>query len=261
MSEQANHIYVECMCGQTHLFPPEDTGEVVDCSAGCGRELTIPDPGFNALFRPLVRKFNTGGERERVQAIEELARLGSAYVLPVLVRGAHDAAREVVNRSIKALLSAGDFSREHVVELIQTGGLTISRLVAMIRELEWWEGAEVVCDLIDAGKLNEGQISETVVVLGEAKRARCISTLSGLRRAYPNLSMLVDNSLANYRHLDSQVNKIPDAAKEMAAGAEAKIDSMADSKRTAPQKKGCLVLLVALFSPAVAWLVWRGLGG
>ncbi len=254
-------IHVECTCGAKYDIAPEHVGEKFRCEAeGCAKVLTVPTPEYAAMLARIRRALDMGREnpapeRERLAACEALVKMGGDPAVTLLVQGLYDPSRNVVNAALRCLLSAGELGPRQILGLMNDGALRMSRLVAMIRELEWWEGADLLCDLIDEGRLNESQISETITLLGEARRRRCISTLTTLRRGFPNLAMLVDNSLATYRHLDSQVNKIPDDAKLAAQGDEVDASRLGTVQKTA--KAGCLpALLIGLSVPTVI-AIWQ----
>lgn len=251
-------ILVECPCGAKYEVGPEHAGERFQCEKQeCGKVLLVPEAQWGQRYALLVKKLENPSERMREQACLELVELGGPNVIPAIMRGVYDPSRSVVNVALKSMLMLGEPGQRHLLKLMKEGTLRMSRLVAMVRELEWWEGASLYCDLIDAGMLNEGQISETIMLLGEAKQRRCISTLSNLRRAYPNLAMLVDNALANYRHLDSQVNRIPEDAK-VTAGGEADALEMGALHRTGSSRAfGCMPVLVAAIAVPAAIVVWQ----
>jgi len=239
-------ILVECICGAKYEAPKELGGGRVDCEK-CKRELRVPTAEWDAKYRKELARFASQHEVERVNALKAIRALGTPSIMPALIRAVYDPSRAVVNQSLAAMLSAGEWSRAHLLEYMATGALRPARLVAMVREEQYWEAAPILCDLIDAGKFNENQISEMISLLGEARNERCISTLKALRHAYPNLAMLIDNALAPYKKLDSQVNRIPETATRLDDSSDAKVQEMAASQRTT-QKKGCMgmVLLVVL---------------
>jgi len=254
-------ILVECPCGAKYEVGTEHAGERFQCEKeGCGKVLMVPEAHWGQQYAIIVKKLESPSERVREQACLDLVALGGPGAVTALMRGVYDPSRSVVNIALKCMLMLGEPGQKHLLKLMREGALRMSRLVAMVRELEWWEGAALYCDLIDAGLLNEGQISETITLLGEAKQRRCISTLSNLRRAYPNLAMLVDNALANYRHLDSQVNRIPDDAKNTAGG-EVDALEMGALHRTGKSKAfGCMPVLVAMIAIPAALVVWQVVG-
>lgn len=254
-------LQVECLCGSKYEIDPAHAGQRFHCEGEeCGRVLSVPTPAWSTAYTQITQRLSNPAcsERERKVAVEALAKLGTLNAVPAIMRAVYDPSREVVNTALKALLTMGDPGQRHLIALMREGTLRISRLVAMIRELEWWEGAGIICDLIDAGLLNESQISETITLLGESRQRRCISTLTALRRGFPNLAMLVDNALAHYRHLDSQVNKIPDDAKLSEDGNEVDAARLGAVQRSASIRSGCLpslILLLAAPAAAVTWLL------
>lgn len=243
-------ILVECVCGAKFEAGAELAGGTMDCTK-CKRELKVPAAEWDAKYRKEAAKLESPNEPERVAAIKAIRALGTPNILPALMRGVYDPARPVVNQALAGLLSAGDWSRAQLMQFMAQGALKPARLVAMVREEKYREGPAIICDMIDAGKFNENQISELITLLGEADDQRCISTLKALRHAYPNLAMLIDNALAAYKKFDSQVNKIPEDAKRVDDESAQRVTEMAASQRAAP-KKGCLGLLLLLLAPAVA---------
>lgn len=244
-------ILVDCICGQSFEVEASHEGEVFDC-AKCGKELSVPDRKFAEKYRSIKKQIAESTDFVRARLYIELTKLGSPRVLPMLSEGLYDSSRTVVNTCLVQILVIGTYGRDHLIELMNTGALKIGRLVAAIRESGQMECVDELCDLIDAGLFGEGQVSQMIKLLGESERQRAIPTLKALRRAYPNLAMLVDNSLANYKHLDSGVNKIPDNARSMPDSDQLKGTlEKAASQHATQKKKGCAVLLFLLIFPAL----------
>lgn len=252
-------ILVECVCGAKYDVAPEHANQKFECEAeGCEAVLIVPPAAWGQKITPLLRKFESMSERDREEACAGLVELGGAAVIPSLMKAVYDPSRSVVNAGLQGLLMLGQPGIDHLIKMMRSGELRMSRVVAMVRETEWWEGASIFCDLIDENRLNEGQVSEAIMLLGEARDRRCISTLTRLRREYPNLSMLVDNALANYRHLDSQVNMIPADARMGAEEGEIDCTEMGALRRSRKARAlGCMPVLVFAIAVPAAIVVWQ----
>ncbi|MCA8939225.1 MAG: HEAT repeat domain-containing protein [Planctomycetes bacterium] len=242
-------ILVECLCEAKYEVSNNVQGQGFTCD-NCGRQLRVPTIEWNARYVKQLERLEEGADPQRSQAYREIAKLGTPASLPALQRGLYDPSREVVNTCLHALMITR-YGRDHLLDLMEQGILKMARIVAMIRETRYEEGPDILCDLIDAGRFNENQIMETIQVLGEAGRARCIPTLKNLRKAYPNLAMLVDNALSNYRDMDEEIGLVPEDAKRV----DAENVEMLSQYSTAEEKRGCMKMLVLLALPSVILLL------
>lgn len=245
-------ILVECTCDAKFEVEANLSGGIFVCE-NCNRELRVPSEEWARDYAKWLPKTKAGSEHERVTGYEEIIKLGTENALPALMRGVYDGSRDVVNTSLVGMLKLGPVGHAQLLDYFNKRMLAVSRLVAAIREESYWPAAPVLSRMIDEGRFNENQTAEMIPLLSEAgskldvkDRQACIDTLRALRKVFPNLAMIIDNALANYRRFDSQVVKIPDDAKRIED--EEHIDrvaEMATSQRT-ESKKGCLMSLLFL---------------
>src|SRR5690606_10779035 len=107
------------------------------CEA-CGRELRVPSAEWNARYRHALERIKDGADGARSQAYRDIAKLGTPASMPALQRGLYDPSRDVVNACLSGLL-VSRYGRELLLELMESGVLKMSRIVAMIRETRYEE--------------------------------------------------------------------------------------------------------------------------
>jgi|GEM_PF-6080886 len=248
-------ILVECTCDAKKFeVEPNLAGGIFVCE-NCNREIRVPKEEWAREYSKWITKTAASNEHDRVHGYQKIVELGTENALPALMRGVYDGSRDVVNTCLIGMIEVGPVGHAQLLDYFNKKMLAVSRLVAAIREESYWDAAPVLSRMIDEGRFNENQTSEMIPLLSEAgskldpaERQRCIDTLKALRKVFPNLAMIIDNALANYRRFDSQVVKIPEDAKHI--NDEERVDRVAEmavSQRT-ENKKGCLMSLALLIS-------------
>lgn len=226
-------VLVECICGRKFHVDSEQVDEF-ECES-CGRPLTVPPEAMVAKLATLRARMATGEPGMR-EAMREAAALRNVHVLPLLRAGAESGVRDAVNTALCGMCDMQGPGTDLVANWIAEGRLSMSRLASAFRELKYERGTDFLCGLIDNGGLKENQIAEVAGYLGETGSPAALETLKAARKAYPNMSAILDAALSKMRHLDSSAGGVPDEAKRIPGqpGAES------------PAKKGCLGILVVL---------------
>ncbi|MCK6439630.1 MAG: hypothetical protein L6Q71_05450 [Planctomycetes bacterium] len=251
-------ILVECLCGAAFEAAPELAGGTADCPS-CRRELRVPSQEWSDKYRAALASANSDQDGQRLDGYRSIIALGTESAVPGLMRGLQDPSRACVNACLRGLMMIAPKGQEQIIELVRKDALRVGRLVAMLREENYAEGSDILCDWIDGSIFTQGQISEIIPLLGEMRRKRALATLKALRRVYPNLSVLTDDALSRFPKEAGEVDdSIPDEARKVQSSAVARVQEMAESQRTA-KRSGCLGMVILLLSPAaalLAWLLW-----
>lgn len=252
-------ILVECICGASYEVDREEAGGVLDCSA-CQRELTIPDLEWSNAYRQERVKLNSEQENVRLEAYLAIQALGGPGALRAFARGVYDPSRKVVNACLRAMLESGKAGQEQIFYYLQEKALKISRLAAMIMEENFWPGVLVICDFIESGKLQETQCAELMNLFTKAGKEldandqkRCITTLQSLRRTYPNLGVIIDNTLSGYKKYHEEADEIPEGARKIEQESRNTVHEIAESQRS-EARKGCFLSFFILFSSGLLLL-------
>lgn len=233
-------VLVECICGRKFHVDTEQVDEF-ECES-CGRPLTVPPEAMIARLNTLRARMATGEPGMR-EAMREAAAMRDPHVLPLLRAGAESGVREAVNTALCGMCDMPDAGTDLVADWIAQGRLSMSRLASAFRELKYDRGTDFLCKLIANGGLKENQIAEVAGYLGETGSPAALETLKAARKAYPNMSSILDAALSKMRHLDSSAGGVPDEAKRIPG----------QSADEAPAKKGCMgVLLVFVLVIAAA---------
>ncbi|MBX3459596.1 MAG: hypothetical protein KF696_06465 [Planctomycetes bacterium] len=240
-------VYIECLCGKRFQVDPAQVSQF-ECE-GCGRSLTVPKPELAATLEKLRERMKQGEPGMR-EAMAAAAKIREFHAVPLLKEGAQSGVREAVNTALVALCDLPGPGQEVITEWIGNGMLSVTRLVAALRESKYDKGADFVCTLVAADKLRESHVAEVAPYLGESGTQRALETLKDLRRKYPNLGGILDSALAKLRHLDEGAGTIPD---------EAKVIPGRQSQREPAARKGCLALLLAIVGVlgTLAALLWQ----
>jgi len=236
-------VLVECICGRKFQVDSEQVKEF-ECES-CGRPMVVPPPPMAQKLAAIRARMGTGEPGMR-EAMRDAAALGTPHALPLLRGGAESGVREAVNTALCAMCDLVGPGTDLVAIWIQEGRLSMSRLASAFRELKYTSGTEFLCGLIDDGKLKENQVAEVADYLGETGSQRALDTLKAARKAYPNMSSILDQALTRLRHLDASAGGVPDEAK--------RIPGQSASAEEAPAKKGCMgvLLMLAVIIAAVA---------
>lgn len=227
-------VLVECICGRKFHVDPEQVGEF-DCEA-CGRPLVVPPEAMVGKLSALRARMATGEPGMR-EAMREAAALRNPHALPLLKNGAESGVREAVNIALCGMCDLKGPGTDLVSAWISEGRLSMSRLASAFRELKYDRGTDFLCGMIDSGGLKENQIAEVAGYLGETGSPAALETLKAARKAFPNMSSILDAALSKMRHLDSSAGGVPDEAK--------RIPGRAGAEEPA-EKKGCMGLLLML---------------
>lgn len=240
-------VYVECICGKKFHVDREQVSEF-DCE-GCGRKLVVPPEALYAKLESL-RKRMKDGEPGMREAMTGAAALRNVHAIPLMKEGAQSGIREAVNTALVGLCDFPGPGHDVVSDWIGSGMLSVTRLVAALREGKYDSGADFICNLVAQDKLKESHVAEVAPYLGDSGSQRALTTLKELRRKYPNLGGILDSALAKLRHLDENAGTIPDEAKRIPGR---------ESQREPAAKKGCMGLLLALVAVLgmLAALLWR----
>lgn len=244
---RAMTVLVECICGKRFEVDPGQISQF-ECE-GCGRALSVPKPELAKALQGLRERMKQGEPGIR-DAMTAAAKLRDFHAVPLLKEGAQSGVREAVNTALVAMCDLPGPGQELITEWIGNGMLSVTRLVAALRESKYEKGADFLCSLVAADKLRESHVAEVAPYLGESGSQRALQTLKELRRKYPNLGGILDSALARLRHLDEGAGAIPD---------EAKVIPGRESQREPAAKKGCMVLLLAIVGVlgTLAALLWQ----
>lgn len=227
-------VLVECICGRKFHVDPEQVNEF-DCEA-CGRPLVVPPAAMAEKLASLRARMATGEPGMR-DAMRDAGQVRSPHVLPLLKTGAESGVREAVNTALCALTDMSGPGTDLLADWINEGRLSMSRLASAYRELKHDRGTGFLCTMIDQGRLKENQVAEVADYLAETGAPGALETLKAARKAYPNMSSILDAALNKMRHLDSTAGGVPDEAKRIPG----------QSADAAPEaRKGCMGLVAAL---------------
>lgn len=235
-------VYIECICGKRYEVDRTQVNKF-ECT-GCGRALSIPAPQLVTELDRLRARMKEGEPGMR-DAMKQAVEMRNPHVVPLIKIGAQSGLRESVNIALVGLADFPGPGQDVLTGWLTSGELSVSRLVTAMRELDYVQGADYLCALIEKGRLKESHITEAAAFLGDSGSERALVTLKEQRRRYPNLSGPLDDALSKLRHLDEGAGGIPDEAKQIPGRASARVSNR-QSERAAPRKKGCMGLLLAV---------------
>ena len=230
-------VLVECICGRKYQVDPAQVKQF-DCET-CDRRLIVPTEAVSKRLQQIRERMQQGEPGVRDGA-REAAALQNPGALPLLRAAAESGVREAVNTALCGLTDAEGEGRKLVMQWIEEGRLSVSRLASAYRENKHLGGISYLCAMIHQGKMKENQVAEVAQFISEGGTPEALEALKSARARFPNLSPILDDALANLRHLDATAGGIPEEAKRIPGRENTPPETRA-------AKKGCMKIVIAAF--------------
>lgn len=189
-------ILLECSSCENQL-ELEDTygGKTIECPS-CGAPNKVPTPEFYHAYVSAVALLDDTDPAHRADGYRQLAKLGNAAVVPLLMGGLEETDFEGFYACASGLLAIEPSGWNAMTAAIDAGTLKLSRIIPALERASAVNTARFLNDFVGREACKEQFVAEIIPAFARLKRPEALEAIEKLNTRFPHFTLMLRNAKA-----------------------------------------------------------------